>query len=130
MTPNPIRLRLSRAKGFNLQAASRDANGLEAVKVDRSTMFGNPFVADREAMTGREVVALYRRLLEGEDIVSAYSAHPQEARHRREYALKNLATLRGKNLACWCDGPWCHADVLLDLANRPICEAIDREPSP
>lgn len=28
--------------------------------------------------------------------------------------------LRGKNLACWCalDKP-CHADVLLDLANRP-----------
>lgn len=30
----------------------------------------------------------------------------------------NIATLRGKNLACWCslDQP-CHADVLLDLAN-------------
>lgn len=28
--------------------------------------------------------------------------------------------LRGKNLACWCplDAP-CHADVLLELANRP-----------
>lgn len=27
--------------------------------------------------------------------------------------------LRGKNLACWCslDGP-CHADVLLEIANR------------
>jgi len=27
--------------------------------------------------------------------------------------------LRGKNLACWCplDGP-CHAEVLLDIANR------------
>jgi hypothetical protein len=27
--------------------------------------------------------------------------------------------LRGKNLACWCplDGP-CHADVLLEVANR------------
>jgi hypothetical protein len=30
-----------------------------------------------------------------------------------------LVPLRGKNLACWCplDQP-CHADVLLDLANR------------
>jgi hypothetical protein len=31
-----------------------------------------------------------------------------------------LAPLRGKNLACWCklDAP-CHADVLLELANKP-----------
>lgn len=34
------------------------------------------------------------------------------------------AELAGKNLACFCalDKP-CHADVLLDLANRPVCEA-------
>jgi hypothetical protein len=32
--------------------------------------------------------------------------------------------LAGKNLACWCplDHP-CHADVLLELANKPVCEA-------
>lgn len=31
--------------------------------------------------------------------------------------------LRGKNLACRCGiGDPCHADVLLELANRPICE--------
>ncbi|HEX5183627.1 MAG TPA: DUF4326 domain-containing protein [Allosphingosinicella sp.] len=31
-----------------------------------------------------------------------------------------MPELRGKNLACWCrlDAP-CHADVLLELANRP-----------
>lgn len=31
-----------------------------------------------------------------------------------------IAPLRGKNLACWChqDSP-CHADVLLEIANRP-----------
>ncbi len=32
--------------------------------------------------------------------------------------------LRGKNLACWCaPGAPCHADVLLEIANRPTCEA-------
>ncbi len=33
--------------------------------------------------------------------------------------------LAGKNLACWCalDAP-CHADVLLELANRPVCEQV------
>jgi len=32
-----------------------------------------------------------------------------------------VADLRGKNLACWCplDSP-CHADVLLELANREV----------
>lgn len=32
------------------------------------------------------------------------------------------AELRGKNLACWCalGGTPCHADVLLEIANRPI----------
>lgn len=35
------------------------------------------------------------------------------------------APLRATNLACWCelDAP-CHADVLLELSNRPICEAV------
>lgn len=37
---------------------------------------------------------------------------------------KAIQELRGKNLACFCalDQP-CHADVLLELANGPICEA-------
>lgn len=35
-----------------------------------------------------------------------------------------LDDLRGKNLACWCKvGDPCHADVLLELANQPVCEA-------
>ena len=33
------------------------------------------------------------------------------------------AALAGKNLACWCaHGLPCHADVLLEIANRPVCE--------
>lgn len=32
---------------------------------------------------------------------------------------KDFSELRGKDLACWCKpGAPCHADVLLDLANR------------
>ncbi len=41
--PHPIRLQLSRAPGFDLQTASHAANGLAAVKVDRTTIWGNPF---------------------------------------------------------------------------------------
>ena len=45
--------------------------------------------------------------------------------YAKEFYLKSAQELRGKNLACWCpltdkDGnpvP-CHADVLLELANK------------
>jgi hypothetical protein len=38
---------------------------------------------------------------------------------RRELILRRLPDLRGKNLACWCKpGCPCHADVLLELANK------------
>jgi hypothetical protein len=34
-----------------------------------------------------------------------------------------LEDLKGKNLACWCDlDRPCHAEVLLKLANKPVCE--------
>ena len=45
----------------------------------------------------------------------------------RQYSLNKLARephwldpLRGKDLMCWCaeDAPFCHADVLLRLANQ------------
>lgn len=45
--------------------------------------------------------------------------------YRREAMRLGVSSaLRGKNLACWCplDQP-CHADVLIELANGPICEA-------
>lgn len=39
-------------------------------------------------------------------------------REFKGYALDDLKTLAGRDLACWCplDQP-CHADVLLELAN-------------
>ena len=40
---HPIRLQLSRKKGFDLQAISRAANGLPAVNVARPSKWGNPF---------------------------------------------------------------------------------------
>ena len=39
----PVRLRLSRQRGFNLQAASRAINGMPAVSVARPGPWGNPF---------------------------------------------------------------------------------------
>ena len=121
----PVRLRLSRAKGFNLQEHSRAVNGLDAVKVDRSTGYGNPFVVGEfpslalsayttaRVGTADEAVQLFRVLL----INSALHI---------DATVDALIGLRGKNLACWCalDAP-CHADVLLELANKPVCEAVN-----
>ena len=43
-------------------------------------------------------------------------AFAYDARHGK---LPDQSELHGKNLACWCPiGQFCHADVLLELANR------------
>jgi hypothetical protein len=73
----------------------------DAVYVGRPTRWGNPYpIADH----GAAAVARYRAyLLADPALLEAV---------RRE--------LCGRDLACWCrlDAP-CHADVLLELANRP-----------
>jgi hypothetical protein len=97
----PQRIQLSRAKGFRLQEASLALNGLPAVKVDRTTKWGNPH-GDRES--GRS----WRS--------AAVEAFRLENYYRRPSS--EFAELTGKNLACWCTlGEPCHADVLLELAN-------------
>jgi hypothetical protein len=122
----PIRLRLSRAKGYRLQAASLAANGLPAVKVDRSTALGNPFVVGRDGTAAR-CVDLYRLMLAG---MYALACGPSIDEQRRavEAAKISLEGLRGKNLACWCHlGKPCHAEVLLDLANPRSGVYLPRE---
>ena len=80
----------------------------DAVTFDRSTRWGNPYQAGQDCDGGRAyIVELFR----------AYLARPEEALHVDAIRTK----LRGKNLACWCplDGGPCHAEVLLEIANRP-----------
>ncbi len=114
----PVRLQLSRRKGFDLQETSRATNGLDAVSVARPSKWGNPFtfaevLAAGEAKTQAEARAVaigrFRAWIE-----SGPADDP-----RRTAILADLASLKGRNLACWCslDGP-CHAAILLDLANR------------
>jgi hypothetical protein len=92
----PVRLRLSRKAGFNLQSLSRKTNGLDAVNVSRPSRWGNPYKV--QELGRAKAMALFER-----------------------YAILRLdpAPLRGKNLACWCaPDERCHADILLKLANR------------
>lgn len=109
------RIQLSRAKGWRLPA--------NAIKVDRSTNFGNPYVIGETVdmkMVRRwgwnispagqkiacedasEAVRLFRHALQWDEAI-------------HDWVREKLS---GKDLACWCalDQP-CHADVLLKIAN-------------
>lgn len=120
----PVRLQLSRRKGFNLQDASLAANGLPAVNVARPSKYGNPVIKQ----DFDELQAIYAELgrppIEGtwqKHAVKCFDAWiggdipelgtpPSCEEIRRD--------LQGKNLACWCkSGDPCHADVLLFIAN-------------
>lgn len=79
-------------------------------------------------MTAEECVEYFRRVLVG-DLTPAMVSSGFRAgqgvyvgRGRRVTVDNVRADLAGRDLSCWCplDQP-CHADVLLDLANRPRC---------
>ncbi len=117
MTTMPKRIQRSRAKGWKMPE--------EAVYVGRPTIWGNPFtIAAAEGYcrdlggtrdTPRMVaVRWYREWLDG------YDADPDLA-HRRTYILGHISRLQGHDLACFCKaGEACHADILLELANREV----------
>lgn len=125
----PVRLQLSRKPGFNLQALSLAANGLPAVKVDRGTAFGNPFVIG-EPVDRKQAKRWGWWPLGFPDFVATDAE--VSVRRFRAVLLSDEAIhvhvqtqLRGKNLACWCKpGSPCHAAVLLALANRPTCDEV------
>lgn len=92
----PQRIQRKRVKGWRKPAG--------AMVVDRSTNWGNPYEAKYLGADRALLVGLYRDWIKS-----------GEAR----FVIKNIDRLRGKDLVCWCplDQP-CHADVLLELANR------------
>lgn len=117
----PVRLQLSRRKGFDLQARSRATNGLPAVNVARPTKWGNPFrIGEPYYPTAADAVRRFRAAVIGFDAGDSFCpprAHPESTIGR--IIADAPKELRGKNLACWCKpGAPCHADVLLELANR------------
>lgn len=93
----------------------------DAVIVARPSKWGNPFRVGDRVMTANggygkirdraHAVALFRRKFE---------------RWRMSYSAEMVRELRGRDLACWCplDQP-CHADVLLEMANRPLCSVSE-----
>jgi hypothetical protein len=111
--PRPVRIQLSRRKGFNLRALSIATNGLPVVNCARPGNYGNWYIVGPDG-SAEECVAKFRAWLT--EAVAKKWWHYDE--------------LRGKNLACWCKLPKpgepdiCHAAVILEFANAPICEAV------
>lgn len=99
-----------------------------AVKVDRTTKWGNPFSwrDAQDAWGGTDAEAR-------QAAVDMYHAHiidgapaPAEAdgtidlHALRCHYFAHLHELRGRDLACWCPaGEPCHADLLIEMANAP-----------
>ena len=109
----PVRVQLSRAKGWRMPP--------NTVKVDRTTRWGNPFPVGGEG-------PLCRVAPDAEGATGFFRDMLRDSTMRDEAGYPSLAeireSLKGKNLACWCAGPHCHADVLLEIANAPrtTCE--------
>jgi Domain of unknown function (DUF4326) len=98
-TPNPTRIQLRRGiKGWRMPANS--------VSVARPHRWGNPFDDMSEPAAVR--VAKFRAMLAGELPSPKPEPYPSD-----------FSSLHGKNLGCFCKlGEPCHADILLELANR------------
>ena len=82
MADRPIRIQLSRAKGWKMPA--------NTAKVDRTTKWGNPYhgAAPMTAEARAYVAGLH----------CGWLHRPENAAFRANVR----AELRGKNLACWC----------------------------
>jgi hypothetical protein len=105
----PTRIQLRRTRGWRMPP--------NTVKVTRPSQWGNPFRVgnlDFRRYVPFDAESAVERFAEW---LAAGRLPVTKADVRRELA--------GKNLACWCAiGSPCHADVLLELANRPVCEEV------
>lgn len=128
---SPVRLQLSRRKGFSLQEHSRSINGLPAVNVARPTKWGNPVTKDDFLVLNDILSKIGREPIEGtwqDHAIKCFDAWiggeiPEMGAPPTVDEI--ISNLRGKNLACWCNpGDPCHVDILLEIANRPICEEV------
>ncbi len=74
-----------------------------AMYVGRPTRWGNPYVPKDSSIKARE------------EVIEQFRVYAEQ-RLKREPDW--LEPLRGKDLVCWCAPLPCHADILLELANR------------
>jgi hypothetical protein len=102
----PRRIQRQRTKGWRMPEG--------AVYVGRPSRWGNIWKVGQRTFADRP---LFVETFTPETVEAKWRAHVMSM--DRPYVRAWLAPLCGKDLACWCplDQP-CHADVLLELANR------------
>jgi hypothetical protein len=114
----PQRIQLKRTRGWRIP--------VNTLKVDRSTIYGNPFTAEVREVA--EAVAMFAEWLDDAHWDEHHGARfpaliQKQLMQRRAEVLVALPKLRGFHLACWCPLPkagepdLCHAAILLQLAN-------------
>lgn len=106
----PVRITRSR------QHKQVSPNGLPIVYVGRPSKWGNPFKAcdGTGGLSKLEVVQMFRLLMLD---LNSYKTEP-DVYDKFRLMRDTIKDLRSKNLSCWCkQGEYCHADVLLELAN-------------
>ena len=104
----PKRIQRRRVKGWRMPE--------NAVYVGRGSKWGNPYPIGSMHPSGDGETWV---VINAATAVSLYRAHLEERLWGRPSLRSQVSELAGKDLACWCapDKP-CHADILLELANR------------
>lgn len=105
----PVRIRRQRTKGWKMPP--------NTVYVGRGSKWGNPHkvgVSLKRLPDGN-----FRRMTPTDAVATYRDEYLPYWRWKASENALCVEELRGKNLACWCqlDRP-CHADVLLELANK------------
>lgn len=110
----PTRIQMTRQKPWR-------AEHPDAVIVARPSKWGNPFrIGDASVPDAAEATRRFRASVIGFESNGSWckpQAHPDS--RIGKIIADAPKELRGRDLACWCplDQP-CHADVLLELANK------------
>lgn len=130
----PQRIQRKRTKGWKMPP--------NAVVVDRTSGFGNPFPVRKGSSTtmGKttdtwivgtwEGPAMWFKDTKQDAVKLAVDAFKLWIKQPAQgHLMAKAKMLRGKNLACWCPltSP-CHADVLLELANEWQVNLTDDKP--
>lgn len=105
----PKRIQRKRTKGWKMPAG--------AVCVTRPGKYGNPFTVNPGRSPGSKVSTWpYVYVPTVEESLACFRLYVHEMLSKDPGWLDEL---RGKDLACWCglSSP-CHADILLEIANR------------
>lgn len=107
----PKRIQRKRTKGWRMPE--------NTVYVGRGSKWGNPFKVGSECVRCKMSAGggeLSNTVADNDHAVQLYKRFT--AREVR-IQIEAHQELKGKNLACWCkENQSCHADVLLELANK------------